>query len=198
MEGEFLFFLLFLIHLWKSHLSTHLSTEGYCFILLMFSLDLVQQILDLGKHLDHAVFKLSDAFFYFFFHDLCLSEADPGFWGWFSVCQFWARVTSSVIRITYPNCCYFTVSKNVPLKIAYKYFTSFNKEELWTAFSLFNRRKHPLWPAKKPPPLPNLFAGLCAWNWYCHCTNCKALGSVGRQINLPPEGACRQGKPASS
>lgn len=87
----------------------------------------------------------------FFFHVLPLPEADRGFWGCFSVCQFWARVTSSVIRITYPNCCYFTVSKNVPLKIAYKYFTSLNKEELWTAFSLFNRRKDLLQPAKKPP-----------------------------------------------
>lgn len=150
MEGEFLFFLLFLIHLWKSHLST--GTGGYCFILFMFPLDLAQQILGLEKHLDHAVFKLSDAFFIlFFFHVLPLPEADRGFWGCFSVCHFWARVTSSVIRITYPNCCYFTVSKNVPLKIPYKYFTSSNKEGLWTAFSLFNRRKHLLQPGKNPP-----------------------------------------------
>lgn len=89
--------------------------------------------------------------FYFFFHVVPLPEADRGFWGCFSVCHFWARVTSSVIRITSPNCCYFTVSKNVPLKIPYKYFTSSNKEGLWTAFSLFNRRKHLLQPGKNPP-----------------------------------------------
>lgn len=30
----------------------------------------------------------------------------------------------------YLNCCYFSVSKNVPLEITYKYFATFNKEEL--------------------------------------------------------------------
>lgn len=62
----------------------------------------------------------------------------------------------------YLNYCCFSLSKNVPLEINHKYFATLNKEELQAGLSLFSKRKHlPCKAAKKTPPPPNQFAGLC-------------------------------------